>query len=59
MKTAEQGTDVLASEGIAQAIIADGHGTGSGGQSKSQQQSAGKGVEDALEKLHLRATPQE
>jgi hypothetical protein len=59
MKTAEQGADVLASEGIAEAIIADGYGTGSAGQSKDQIQSAGDGVEDALEKLHVRATPQE
>ena len=57
MKTAEQGADVLASEGIAEAITADGQGTGSGGQSKAQIQSAGAGVEDALDKLHLRATP--
>jgi len=56
MKTAEQGADVLSSEGIAEAITADGQGTGSGGQSKAQIQSAGAGVEDALDKLHLRAT---
>lgn len=53
MKTAQQGADVLASEGIAEAIIADGHGTGSGGQSKDQIQSVGKGVEDALKKLDV------
>ena len=53
MKTAQQGADVLASEGIAPAIIADGDGTSSGGQSKDQIQSVGKGVEDALKKLNV------
>jgi hypothetical protein len=53
MKTAQQGADVLASEGIAEAIIADGHGTGSGGQSKDQIQSVGKGVDEALKKLNV------
>jgi hypothetical protein len=53
MKTAAQGADVLASEGIAEAITAHGQGTGSGGQSKSQIQAAGAGVEDALNKLKV------
>jgi len=53
MKTAHQGADVLASKGIAQAIVADGHGTGSAGQSKAQIRSVGKGVEDALKKLDV------
>jgi hypothetical protein len=53
MKTAQQGADVLASEGIAEDITADGQGSGSGGQSKAQIQSAGKGVEDALNKLNV------
>ena len=53
MNTAEQGADVLASEGIAEAITTDGQGTGSGGQSKSQIQAAGAGVEDALNKLNV------
>ena len=51
MKTSKEGADVLASEGIDEDIIANGQGTGSGGQSEAQIQSVGKGVEDALDKL--------
>jgi hypothetical protein len=53
MKTAQQGADVLASDGIAEDITSDGQGSGSGGQSKAQIQRAGKGVEDALNKLNV------
>jgi len=53
MKTAEQGADVLASEGIGHDITANGQGTGSGGPSHAQIQSIGKGVDDALGKLNI------
>jgi hypothetical protein len=56
VKTAQQASDVLASEGIAQHIIADGKGTGSRGQRQDQIKSAGKGVEDALNKLNVSDT---
>jgi hypothetical protein len=56
MKPAKEGTDVLVSEGIAKDIIANGQGTGSGGESKTQSQSVGKGVEDALNKLNVSDT---
>ena len=55
-KIGEQGADILASEGIAQDIIAHGQGSGSGEQSKSQIQSVGKGVQEALEKLNVSET---
>jgi hypothetical protein len=57
MKTAEQGANVLADDGVAEDIIANGQGTGSGGQSQAQIQSVGKGVEDALNKLNVSDTP--
>ena len=53
MKTAEQGADLLASEGIGAGITANGQGTGSGGQSKAQVQSLGKDVDDALGELKI------
>jgi hypothetical protein len=56
MKTAEEGAQVLAEEGIAEDITANGQGTGSGGQSKAQIQSVGNGVEDALDKLNVSDT---
>lgn len=57
-KTAKKGADVVASEGIAEDIVANGLGVGSGGQSKAQIQAAGKGVEDALSKLDVSDTRQ-
>ena len=51
MKTGNEGADVLASEGIGEDIIANGQGTGSGGQSDAQIQSVGKSVEDALDRV--------
>jgi hypothetical protein len=58
-KTAKKGAEVVASEGIAEDIVANGLGVGSnGGQSKTQTQAAGKGVEDALSKLDVSDTRQ-
>ena len=56
MKMAKEGAGVLASDGIAEDVIANGQGTGSGGKSKTQIQSVGKGVEDALNKLNVSDT---
>jgi len=56
-KTSKQGADIVASEGIADDIIANGQGTRSGGQSKAQVQAAWKGVEDAFNKLDVSDTP--
>jgi hypothetical protein len=53
MKTAKEGADVLASDGIAEDIIANGQG---GEKSKAQIQSVGKGIEDALNKLNVSDT---
>ena len=53
-KVAKENADQLASEGVAEDITANGQGTGSGGQSKAQQQAAGTGVEDALNKLNVK-----
>lgn len=58
MKTAKEGADLLAPEGTAEDIIANGQGTGSGGQSKAQIQSVGKDVDHALNKLNVSDTPQ-
>jgi hypothetical protein len=58
VKGAKQGADVLASEGIAEDIVANGLGVRSGGESKAQIQATGKGVEDALNKLDISNTPQ-
>ena len=56
MKAAKGGADGLASEDIPESIIANGQGTVIGGKSKTQIQSVGKGVEDALNKLNVSDT---
>ena len=58
MKTAKKSADVLAPEGIAEDVVANGPGTESGGQSKAQIQVTEKGVEDALNKLNFSDTAQ-
>ena len=58
MKTTKERAEVLASEGAAKDITANGQGIGSGGQSKAQIQGAGKGIENALNKLNVSDTPQ-
>ena len=55
-KTAEEESKVLAEEGIAEDITND-HGTGRKEQSEAQIQGAGKGVEDALNKLNVSDFP--
>jgi tyrosyl-tRNA synthetase len=56
-KTAEEEAKVLAEEGIAEDITTNDQGTRSKEQSEAQIQGAGKGVEDALNKLNVSDSP--